>query len=77
MQFLEDIISKHLIATLHGGPHILVSFAIEDGGKLGAHTHALLMALATTSMAKGKTLPVTRRASNALHPMLVSMWVQK
>jgi hypothetical protein len=25
------------IAAIHGVPHILVSFAVEDGGRLGAH----------------------------------------
>jgi len=57
MKFLADKKSRQLIAAIHGGPHILVTFAIEDGGRLGAYAHALLRALATSALAKGRTPP--------------------
>ena len=37
MKFLADRTSRQPISSTHGGPHILVPFAIEDGGRLGAH----------------------------------------
>ena len=54
-KFQVDRTSNQPISLLHGGPHILVPFAIEDGGRLGAHAHALLKALAITTLAKGRT----------------------
>ncbi len=39
---LVDKSSVELIAAIHGGPHVLVPFAIEDGGRLGAHALAYL-----------------------------------
>ena len=56
-KFLADIYSRHPIATPHGGPRVLAPFTIEDGGRLGAHAQALHRALATTSLAKGRTPP--------------------
>ncbi len=38
------------IAAIHGGPHVLVPFVIEDGGRLGAHALALLQALAIVAI---------------------------
>ena len=40
---------------MNGGPHILVPFAIEDGGRLEEHAHALLRALATAALSKGRS----------------------
>jgi hypothetical protein len=37
MKFLADITSRHPIFVTLGGPHILVPFAIEDGGRLRAN----------------------------------------
>jgi hypothetical protein len=51
-KFQADRISSHPIATPHGGPHVLVPFAMEDGGRLGAHAQALPRALAVTAIAK-------------------------
>jgi hypothetical protein len=51
MKFLVVRSSRHPIATPHGGSHILVPFAIEDGCKLGAHAHALQRALTTLALA--------------------------
>ena len=36
-KFRADRTSSHFIAAQHGGPHALVPFAMEDGGRLGAH----------------------------------------
>ena len=69
MKFLADMTSRQPIAVAHGGPHILVPFAIEDGGRMGAHAHALLVALAATALAKGRRPPFARggRGSHAPH----------
>ena len=52
-----DRTSHQPIAAVHGGPHVLVPFAVEDGGRLGAHALALLKALATVALDKGRQLP--------------------
>ena len=36
-KFHANRTSSKPISLLHGGPHILVLFAIADGGRLGAH----------------------------------------
>ncbi len=43
------------ISSVIGGSHILVPFAIEDVGRLGAHAQARLRALATTTLTNGRT----------------------
>ncbi len=53
-KLLADRTSRQPISVVNGGPHILVPFAIEDGGRLGAHAQALLRALATTALTKGR-----------------------
>jgi hypothetical protein len=72
-----DRTSSQPISGIHGGPHILVPFALEDGGRLRAHAHALLRALATAALAKGRTPPFARGTEDMSHPMLVSLWVRK
>jgi hypothetical protein len=72
---LADKTSGHPIASLHGGPHVMVPLTIEDGGMLGAHAHAFLMVLATSILAKRRSPPVARRTTDAPRPMLVSLWV--
>ena len=37
MKFPADMTSLPPISAMHGCPNILVPFAIEDGGRLGAH----------------------------------------
>ena len=76
-KFLADMTSRQPISATHVGPHILVPFAIEDGGRLGAHAQALLRALATSALARGRTPPFAREIKNMTHPMLVSMWVKR
>jgi len=51
MKFLADRTSRQPISAIHGGPHILAPFAIEDGGRLGAHAQALMLALASSAPA--------------------------
>ncbi len=77
MKFLADRTSTQPISTIHGGPHILVPFAVEDGGRLGAHAHALLRALATAALIKGMKPPYARGVEAMTHPMLVSQWVKR
>ncbi len=69
-KFLADRTSKQPTSAHHGGPHVLVSFAMEDGGRLGAHAHALLRTLATWALAKGRTPP-------AKISHLVQKWQQR
>jgi hypothetical protein len=51
-KFNVDRASSQPIATIHGGPHVLVPFAIEDRGHVGAHALALLRALAIVALDK-------------------------
>ena len=37
MKFLDDMALCQPISAVNGGPHILVPFSIEDGGRMGAH----------------------------------------
>ncbi len=77
-KFLADMTSRQPIAVAHGGPHILAPFAIEDGGRMGAHAQALLMVLATTALAKGTRPPFARGGGEDLtHPMLLALWVRR
>jgi len=41
-KFLAGMSSKQPIAASNGDQHVLVPFAMADGGILGAHAHALL-----------------------------------
>ena len=77
MKFLADKTSPQPISAINGGPHILVSFAIEDGGRLGAHAQALLRALATTALTNGRSPPFAKGTEKMTHNMLVSMWVRR
>jgi len=51
------------IVVVHGVPHVLVPFVVEDGGRLGAHALALLKALATVALQKGHRPPHAYRAN--------------
>jgi hypothetical protein len=76
-KLLADRTSTQPISAVHGGPHILVPFAIEDGGRLGAHAQALLRSLATAALAKGRAPPFARGVDNITHNMQVSLWVRR
>ncbi len=59
-KFLADMTSNQPISALRGGPHILIPFAIEDGGRLDAYAQALLRALATTTLTKERLPPFAK-----------------
>ena len=44
-KFKADEMSSQPVSCKHGGDHVFVPFAMEDGGTLGAHAHALLKTL--------------------------------
>ncbi len=54
MKFYADKTSKRPVARIHGGLHTLVPFAVEDGGRLGAHAQAFLRALAERAVRHGR-----------------------
>ena len=72
-KFLADKTSTQPISVVHGGPHILVPFTIEDGGRLGAHAQALLRSLATMALGKGRTPPFARGVEKLTHNMQISL----
>ena len=73
-KFFADRTSSQPIASYNGGLPVLVPFAMEDGGRLGAHVQALLRALALAALSKGGIPPTARRMVDAPRPMQVSMW---
>ena len=75
-KFLADMTSTQPIAASNGGQYVLVPFAMEDGGRLGAHAQALLMAMASSAITKGRTPPMARRMVDSAHSVHVSMWVR-
>jgi len=42
---------------VHGGDHVFIPFAMEDGGRIGAHGLAFLKALAEHAVFAGKLPP--------------------
>ena len=60
-KFYADKTSAQPIAALHGGPHVLVPFAMEDGGRLGVHAITLLRSLAIATLDKGIRPPFAHR----------------
>ena len=53
-KFSADKISEQPAAMIHGGRHTLVPFAVEDGGRLGAHAQAFLRSLAELALRQGR-----------------------
>jgi hypothetical protein len=76
-KFYADKSSAEPVASIHGGPHVLVPFALEDGGRLGAHAQALLRSFAALAVDKGRRPPLAYRDSSFSAPTLVSIWVQR
>jgi len=74
-KLLADRTSAEPITSIHGGPHVLIPFAIEDGGRLGVHALALLKAVATVALEKGRHPPFAYCAYAASTPPLASLWV--
>ncbi len=76
-KFQADRASLQPIAAIHGGPHVFVPFAMEDGGRLGAHALALLRAMTIVALDKGRRPPLAYRSAGVSAPTLVSLWVQR
>ncbi len=53
-KFYADKSSERPVARIHGGLHTLVPFAVEDGGRLGAHAQAFLRILAERAVRQGR-----------------------
>ncbi len=56
-KFKADADSSHPVAAQHGGRHMLVPFAMEDGGMIGAYGQAALRMLAEYADAQCKLTP--------------------
>jgi hypothetical protein len=52
------------VARVHGGRDTLVSFAVEDGGRLGAHAQSFLRSLAERAVRQGRRSHSPSRDSN-------------
>jgi len=72
-----DKSSVEHVSIVHGGPHIMVPFALEDGGRLGAHAQALLRSFAALAIEKGRRPSFAYRDSSSSAPTLASRWVQR
>ena len=59
------------VAVAHGGRHTCMPFAIEDGGRIGAHEQATFRMLAKYVLAKGR-LPPGHCTQHPLYPILQS-----
>jgi hypothetical protein len=76
-KFQVGHVSSQPITAIHGGFHVLVSFAMKDGGCLRTHALALLRALAIVALDKGRRPPFAYRPAGLFAPTMVSMWVQR
>ena len=75
-KFKADELSSQPVSCKHGGDHVFVPFAMEDGGTLGAHAHALLKTLAEHAVSAGRHSSPDSRSP--LSPsMQVSLWMQR
>ena len=72
----DDEMSSQPVSCKHGGDHVFVPFAMEDGGTLGAHAHALLKTPAEHAVSAGRC-----SSPDSLSPlspsMQVSLWMQR
>ena len=77
MKFKADADAQHPVSSLHGGRHRLIPFAMEDGGRIGAHGQAALRMLAKYAVAKGN-LPLVSARASPLSPLeAVAMWSRR
>ncbi len=81
-KFYADKTSDRPVARIHGGLHTLVPFAVEDGGRLGAHAQAFLRSLAERAVRQGRwSRPPMRDPSGMIGrgdgATQVSLWVQR
>ena len=73
----KDADSPHPVAVAAGGRHTFVPFAMEDGGRLGAHAHATLKLLAEYAAGKGRLTPLARHVAPPLPPVDVALWIRR
>jgi hypothetical protein len=76
-KFLVDKNSAERITTIHGGPQVLVPFAVENGGHLDSHAQALLRPMSTVVIEKSRHPPLAYRAKAPSAPTLASLWVKR
>jgi len=81
-EFYAGRTSYRHVAKIHGGIHTLVPFADEDGGRLGAHTHAFLRSLAERDVRQDRRSrsPARDLGGSILRSdgaTQVSIWVQR
>jgi len=76
-KFKADEDSHNLVSTTNGGRHRLVPFAMEDGGRIGAHGQVALTMQVEYAVAKGRLPPHPSRASPLLPLDAVAMWVRR
>ena len=76
-KFKANADSSHPVAARHGGRHKFIPFAMEDGGRFGAHGQAALRMLAEYAVAKGKIPPMSSRAAPLRHLEAVALWVRR
>ena len=68
MKFKTNADSPNPVSVSHGGRHTLVPFAMEDGGRIGAHGQVVHRMLAEYAVAKGKLPPLPARDAPLLPP---------
>ena len=81
-KFYADKISEWPSAKIHGGRHTLVQFAVEDGGGLGVHAHALLRSLVERVVRQGRRSRAEARGPGGTvfrsdGATLVYVWIQR
>ena len=68
-----DADSPRLVATVEGGRHTFVPFAMEDGCRIGAHAQAALTMLVEYAITKGRLPPRARHAAPPLPPIALAL----
>jgi hypothetical protein len=76
-KFKADKDPLHPMSVVHGGRHKLISFAMKDGGRIGARSQAALRMLAEHVVAKEKLPPMSARAAPLLLLEAVAMWTRR
>ena len=81
-KFYADEVSERPVAKIHGGRHTLVPFAVEDGGRLGAHAQAFLRSLVERAVRQGRRSRAQTRGPGKTVLMSdgatqVSLWVHR
>ncbi len=82
MKFYTDKTSERHVARIHGELHIMIIFAVEDGGRLGARAQAFLHTLAERAVRQDRRSRAQLRdpGGNVLRndgATHVSMWAQR